>query len=61
MSEMIKGNGTNVSSDKKNLETAIEFLQRDVADMQNIHIRLDKSNYEDYRCIKFYSYHVSSS
>ena len=43
MSEMIKGNGTNVSSDKKNLETAIEFLQRDVADMQNIHIRLDKA------------------
>ena len=40
---MIKGNGTNVSSNKKNLETAIEFLQRDVADMQNIHIRLDKA------------------
>ena len=43
MSEMIKGNGNNVSSNKKNLETAIEFLQRDVADMQNIHIRLDKA------------------
>ena len=39
----IKGNGTNVSPDKKNLDTAIEFLQRDVVEMKNIHIRLDKA------------------
>jgi chromosome segregation ATPase len=42
---MIKGNNSwtsSVSSDK-NLRTELEVLQREVADMKNIHIRLDKA------------------
>ena len=42
---MIKGNNSwtsSVSSDK-NLRTEFEVLQREVADMKNIHIRLDKA------------------
>ena len=38
---MIKGNGT--SPDKNNLGTAIEFLKRDVSEMKQIHVRLDRA------------------
>ena len=38
---MIKGNGT--SLDKNNLGTAIEFLKRDVSEMKQIHVRLDRA------------------